>query len=129
MNEPNPDRTVQHLLDIEYRLAAAWTAGDCDAWSALLAPDWCVTHITGEVITREQALAMCRTPQGRAAELRHEDLDVRKFGDAAVVTGQTTATTASEPAETVVLRFTDVFIRRDGEWIVVASHATRIAAA
>lgn len=54
---------------------------------------------------------------------------VPTFGDAAVVTGQTTATSASEPAETVVLRFTDLFIRRDGEWMVVASHATRVAAA
>jgi hypothetical protein len=27
----------------------------------------------------------------------------------------------------VTLRFTDVFVRRDGRWMVVASHATRLA--
>ena len=127
MNDRNLDQTVQHLVDIEHRLAAAWAAGDCAAWSALLAPDWRVTHITGEVITREQALAMCQTPHVRLASMRYDDLDVRTFGDAALVTGQTTATTAADSPETMVLRFTDVFIRRDGEWKVVASHATQVS--
>jgi hypothetical protein len=43
------------------------------------------------------------------------------------VTGRTRATTAGEKPETVTLRFTDVFIRRNGRWQVVASHATRIS--
>jgi ketosteroid isomerase-like protein len=49
---------------------------------------------------------------------------VRAFGDAAVVTGRTTARAGGQ---TLILRFTDVFVRRDGKWLVVASHATRIA--
>lgn len=31
-----------------------------------------------------------------------------------------------DAAQTVVLRFTDVCVERDGRWIVIASHATRI---
>lgn len=116
------------LEALERRLAATWQAGDCAGWGALIAPEWFVTHINGEVISREQALAMCAAPQTRIAEMRYDDLVVRAFGDAAVVTGRTTATTAAEPPETVVLRFTDVCIRRQNAWQVVASHATRVAA-
>jgi hypothetical protein len=116
------------LEALEHRLAATWQAGDCAGWGALVAPEWSVTHINGDVISREQALAMCATPQAKIAEMRYDDLAVRAFGDAAVVTGRTTVTTAAEPPDTVVLRFTDVFIRRQHTWQVVASHATRVAA-
>jgi hypothetical protein len=48
------------------------------------------------------------------------------FGDAAVVTGRTTVTTGGATPATVRLRFTDVFSRRSGTWLVVASHATQL---
>jgi hypothetical protein len=55
--------------------------------------------------------------------LSSDNLVVRAFGDAAVVTGRTTA---SAGGQTVILRFTDVFVRRDGRWLAVASQATPI---
>jgi len=54
-----------------------------------------------------------------------DDVRVRVFGDAAVVTGRTHG--AGEVAGTpydVVIRFTDVFVRRNGRWEAVASHAS-----
>lgn len=51
--------TVRELEQIEQRLAATWQREDCGAWSAMLAPDWSVIHITGEGITKAQALQRC----------------------------------------------------------------------
>lgn len=115
------------VVALEHELARAWTAGDCDAWAALIAPEWTVTHLDGQVITRDQALSMCRAPQVRVASMRYHDLAVQMFGTTAVATGRTTATAATEPPETAVLRFTDVWLHRHGQWQVVASHATRVA--
>lgn len=120
------DDTVETLVALEHELARAWMAGDCAAWAALIAPEWAVTHLDGQVITREQAIAMCQAAPARATEMRYEDLTIRVFGTTAVATGRTIATAASEPPETTVLRFTDVWIRRDERWQVVASHATRV---
>ena len=117
---------ARELEQIERQLAATWKKGDCDAWGAMLAPEWSVIHITGNTITRSQALEMCRTQQPPLESLVSDGLSVRSFGDAAVVTGRTTATTGGEKRETITLRFTDVFIRRDGRWQVVASHATSV---
>ena len=75
------------------------------------------------MITKEQALEMCRT--GPRVTSSVDQLAVRSYGDTAIVTGRTKAT-ASGAAQTVTLRFTDVFVRRDERWIVVASHATRV---
>ena len=92
----------------------------------MLAPEWSVIHITGAVITKADALQMCKAPRQPGEDLRVEDLSVRAFGDAAVVTGRTTVTTGGANPSTLMLRFTDVFVRRAGRWQVVASHATRL---
>ena len=118
---------TRELEAIEQQLAATWKSGDCEGWAALVAPEWSVIHITGDVITRDEALQMCRDAPVRMAEMTIDDVSVRPFGGAAVVTGRTTATTDGGPAsETVTLRFTDVFVRRAGRWQAVASHATRL---
>lgn len=118
---------TRDLTQIEQQLATSWKSGDCDAWGAMVAADWSVIHITGAVITKPQAMQMCRAPQAPIETLTIDELSVRPFGDAAVVTGRTIVTTASVNSETVKLRFTDVFVRRDNRWQIVASHATRLA--
>jgi len=114
---------IRQLETIEEQLAATWKNRDCAGWGALLASDWSITHIDAKVITKEQALEMCRTgPNVRSSV---DQLAVRVYGDTAIVTGRTKATASGAAAQTVTLRFTDVFVRRDGRWSVVASHATR----
>jgi len=117
---------VRELEKMEHQLAETYKAGDCAAWGAMLAPEWSVTHITAQVITKAQALEMCDAAKGQIAHAAIDDISVRVFGDAAVVTGRTTASTSGANPVTVTLRFTDVFVRRSGRWLVVASHATRL---
>jgi ketosteroid isomerase-like protein len=116
---------VRQLEAIEKQLALTWKNHDCAGWGALLADDWSVTHIDAMVITKEQALEMCRT--GPSVTSAVDQLAVRSYGDTAIVTGRTQAMVSGPSPQTVVLRFTDVFVRRDGRWIAVASHATRLA--
>jgi hypothetical protein len=40
------------------------------------------------------------------------------------VTGRTLVTTRGVTPQTVRLRFTDVFVRRSGRWLIVASQGT-----
>jgi ketosteroid isomerase-like protein len=120
---------VRELEQIERRLAATWQAGDCSGWGAMIAPGWSVIHITGEVITRAQALEMCKAPRTATETLKVDDLSVRIFGDAAVVTGRTTASTGGAKPSTLTLRFTDVFVRLSGRWEIVASQATQLVRA
>ena len=116
------------LKQIEQQLASSWKNGDCDRWGAIIAPEWSVIHITGTIITKDEALQMCRQPQVRIETFNVDELTVRVFGDAAVVTGRTLVTTSGSNAGSVTLRFTDVFIRRGRRWQIVASQATRLGA-
>jgi Domain of unknown function (DUF4440) len=115
---------VRQLEAIEEQLSSTWKNRDCAGWGALLSNDWSVTHIDAQVITKEQALEMCRS--GPPVTSSVDQLAVRSYGDTAIVTGRTRATLSVTARQTVTLRFTDVFVRRDGRWIAVASHATRL---
>ena len=120
----NDTAVVRELEAIVEKLASTWKNRDCAGWGALLADDWSVTHVDAQVITKAQALEMCRSGPPVASSV--DQLAVRLYGDTAIVTGRTKATALGATPQTVTLRFTDVFVRRDRRWIVVASHATRI---
>ncbi len=122
-----PADVVRELEHIEQRLGSTYQKGDCDGWASMLAPEWSVTHVNGQVITRDQGIETCKAPRPPIQDFTIDDVSVRAYGDAAVVTGRTRASTAANPPQSITLRFTDVFIRRDGRWLVVASQATQIS--
>jgi hypothetical protein len=117
---------TRELTRIEQQLAATWKEGDCSEWGAMLAPEWSAVHITGAVITKTEALEMCKAPSVSIDAFEVDEISVRSFGDAAVVTGRTRVVTGGAAPGQVTLRFTDVFVRQAGQWQVVASHATRL---
>ncbi len=116
--------SIRQLEQLAAQLASTWKSRDCAGWGALLADDWSVTHIDAQLITKEQALKMCRAAPQVTSSV--DQLSIRCYGEAAIVTGRNRAIVTGVAPHTVTLRFTDVFVRRDGRWIVVASHATRL---
>jgi hypothetical protein len=127
MSQGSDAPVIRELKQIEQQLAATWQDGDCSAWGSMLSPGWSVIHITGDVITKERALDMCKAPRAAPVSIRIDDLAVRVFEGAAVVTGRTTARTSESKSAAVTLRFTDVFVRSAGRWQVVASQATQLS--
>ena len=115
------------LEGIEQELVRAWITHDRSILDRLLAPEWMVTHADGRMSTREEVLRESDSGGNRLLEGRVEDVRVRVFDGFAVVTGRTYARGEykGHPYD-VTLRFTDVFVRREG-WQAVASHACRIA--
>jgi hypothetical protein len=124
--QPSSAATVRELERIEQQLGSTYTAGDCAGWAALLADEWSVIHIAGSIITKAEAVAMCKKPPVPISNYKIDDLSVRVYGTSAVVTGRTSVAYGGTTPGALVLRFTDVFIRRNGRWLVVASHATQV---
>jgi len=124
MMQQAPPALVKELEQIEDQLAETYRKHDCAGWGALLGDEWRVTHISGEVITKQAALELCRTAPEVVA--RYEEMEVRSYGTMAIVTAINNASLASNPSQVIRLRFTDVFIRRGDRWVIVMSHATTI---
>ena len=117
------DATISELKEMQQRLRRALLEGNRDEYNAMLAPEWRVTHIDGRVLTREHVLAQM-FPDGPSplVDYAQDDIEVRVFGDSAVVTGRTTA--QARDGGRVVLRFGDFVVKRNGKWVIVASHAS-----
>ena len=120
------DRSIE--INAPQELSAAWMAHDRATLERLIAPEWVVTHVMGERIDRAEALRdMVDSVATQMTANDVDEIEIRVFGDAAVVTGRTHARgTQSGTVFDVRLRFTDVFVRRSDEWQAVASHATLI---
>ena len=121
-----PSEVAEILREIEERLAVAWVEGDRLFIEQTLADDWSVTDLTGQVLTKAEVLKeVFGSGNRQVVSMQIDDINVRPFGDWAIVTGRTNAAGEyqNEVAE-VTLRFTDVFAYRSGRWQVVASQAT-----
>ena len=116
------------IVELEQRLAAAWVDGDRAFIDGLLVDDWTVIDQSGRVLTKRQVLDEAFASAERRIEaMTIEEVGVRMLGGVAVATGRTRATGSYRGQRaTVTLRFTDVFLLRDGRWQIVASQGTTI---
>jgi uncharacterized protein (TIGR02246 family) len=120
---------IDELEQIEHRLMRAWIDRDRAYVDGVLASDWTTTDTTGHVLTKAQVMKEAFESDDRRVESgKIDEVTVRLLGDgAAVVTGRTSAAGSYKGSRgSVTLRFTDVFVKRDGRWQVVASQGTVI---
>jgi ketosteroid isomerase-like protein len=124
---PQSSDVAQQLMDVEQRLAKAVLNGDLETYSAILAPEWTTIDLTGHILTKAQVVQEFSAKDRQIEEAKIDDMKVKDFGDFAVVTGRSTfkGKYKGQPVS-LVLRFTDVFINRDGRWLVVASQGTQV---
>ena len=115
-----------------YRLEAVWNEahlkGDADALDQLWANDLVVTVAAMPVMTKAQALAMVRSNRMPFSKYETSELNVRRFGNSAVVTGRLLRE-RSMSGKTITdnWRFTKTYVIVDGRWRVVAWHASPAA--
>ena len=114
------------LRDIQQQFVRACVERDRAFIERILAPEWSVTQANGSILTRANLLRTAfETEALRVTSMVVDDVTVRMFGTTAVVRGRTVATgTDKGIAFNVRLRFTDVFLKRNGEWQAVSSHAS-----
>ena len=115
-----------------YRLESVWNdahvKGDADALDRLWANDLVVTVAAMPVMNKADALAMVRSSRMPFTKYETSELNVKRLGDAAVVTGRLTRErTMNGKTVTDNWRFTKVYTASDGRWRVVAWHASPAA--
>lgn len=119
-------------LEELHRLEAVWNdahlKGDADALDTLWANDLVVTIAAMPVMTKADALAMVRSNRMPFTKYETSDLDVKRFGDSALVTGRLQRErTMNGKTMTDDWRFTKVYVMIQGQWRVVAWHASPAA--
>ena len=103
-------------------------AGDHKYHERILAEDWSVIDPTGNILTKADVLREAFSGDRKITKGKIDQVSVRDFGEWAIVTGRTRmAGTYMGRKMDVKLRFTDIFVRRMGEWKCIASQGTFIS--
>ena len=112
------------LVSIEAQWTKAAMARDFATVEKLLAPDWRGQNARG-ASTKAEMLAKSKADKDRQTSATNHDVHARIFGDIAVVQGleDDKGMRDGKPyAETA--SWTDVFQKRDGHWLAIASQNT-----
>src|SRR5215470_6301224 len=95
---------------------------DVKRFREILAEDFLCSLPDGSLVDREKFLEQTARPV-TISNLRADDVKVRLMGDFAIIHARTTYTTAD--GRSASGRYTDVWARRNGQWLAVSAHVTR----
>jgi ketosteroid isomerase-like protein len=115
----------QTLQGIERAWLEAEKNHDAAAFEKFVADDWVAITPDGKSQTKTERAAEIKAAQTVDATMGK--MKVRVFGDAAIVTGSDDETTIENGKKsTDHYVWTDVFVKRNGKWLAVASHTALI---
>jgi hypothetical protein len=122
----DPGADERDVLRVEAALCHAFEIGDADTLRRQLDRGFTLTDSKGQVTDFAQNIAEVAAREPSYEMFRNHDQKVRLFGDAAIVTGITTIKGHSGAvAFAGNFQYTDTWVRRGGEWVLAASHASR----
>src|SRR5262249_45355148 len=115
------------LRAIEEKWDAANLKGDAAALGAIFADGFIQTDTDGKVRTKAEVLGQLKSGENKYQVAKVEEMKVYLHGDAAVVSGRWSGkwTEKGKPMEATE-RFTDMFVRQNGQWRCVASHGSNV---
>ena len=114
---------------LELKLAGLIVRGEWDEYARHLASDYLHTRDNGYVEGKDEAMASLRDVKRKiiVMEMEPADTEIRIYGDTAVSSAEfTTSVRESGQVKTRRTRRTDVFVKRDGQWCLVAGQGTTI---
>ena len=97
--------------------------GDVGRFDKILADDFLCSNPDGSLVDKNQFLGQTARPV-TITGLEAQDVRVRILGDVAIIHARTSYTTAD--GEQRYGCYTDVWARRNGKWLAVSAHVTRL---
>lgn len=118
----------QELIDMEAAWAKAAVARDAGALNRIVAADWHGQNQKGKIYDRATMVRETTTGAERLTSMVNHDLHVRFLGpDHAIVQGMDDESGVLKGKKVnEVYSWTDVYERRDGKWVAIASQNTKV---
>jgi ketosteroid isomerase-like protein len=111
------------LLELNRDYLRSVETSDVQRFSEILADDFLCSLPDGSLIDRARFLERTGKPAD-ISNLEGHDVNVRLMGDFAIIHARTTYTARDGRAGAG--RYTDVWAKRDGAWVAVSAHVTRL---
>ena len=126
------ERARRELMQLERDIGRANVERDAAFFERVEADEFIFTDSSGGITLKKEDVASVKgpaSPDSKLLSYEVDDMKVSLYDDTAVVTGRVTQRGVSKGQEwTAQSRFTDVFVRRDRRWQIVAGHSSRLPA-
>ena len=117
----------QIITQIEHDWGKALVKRDQAVIDRITASDWTMTAPDGFLQTKAEVDAELKSGAVKFVSFKIEELKVRIYGETAIVHGLETEKSSYKGKDiSGQYRFTDVFMKRDGNWLAIATHVTRV---
>ena len=114
----------KELLELERAWAAALIVRDVDAMNKMISDDFLLVWIDGSIVRKPAILVGTAARQVEIEPFDAEDVEVRTYGQLAVLTGRATLKMKlAGQVEICQFRYTKTFARSDAGWQTVAAQA------
>ena len=132
---PQAGGVEQQLKQMEDDWQKATRSKDAALLKRIIAEDWVATDDKGKILNREQYISKTIASGSSVSSSNPDviqsnenfDMQVRIYGDTAVVTGGLTEKgTRNGTAYLDTYRWTDVFVKRSGHWQAVVSQWAKV---
>ncbi|HZZ33798.1 MAG TPA: nuclear transport factor 2 family protein [Phenylobacterium sp.] len=122
-----PD-SKDELVKLEATWSKASVAKDAAEVGKIVASDWTGQNAGGKLMTRDKMLADMKSGVDAATSMTNHDVHVRFIGDIAIVQGADDEKSTHMGKDTSgTYTWTDVFQKRGGHWVAIASQSTPVA--
>ena len=123
----NASQTIDELIKLENERVQVGVTNDRVVFDRIFAPDFVSTAASGKVRNRQEWLAAWEDEGAKRAA--NSDVQVHVYSETlGVTTGIDTTVRLDKDGREIVHqdRFTDTWLKRNGQWQLIAAHATRI---
>ena len=121
--------TESLIRGYEEELGTAMIHRDVPTLARLVGDDWTIQSESGATGTRDGFLSDIESGKLVVKSFRLHDVRIRVFGDVAMVQGFDDEESAYDgKASNGTYNWMDVWVKRDGKWVSVATQLTRVSA-
>jgi ketosteroid isomerase-like protein len=122
-----PAPVADEVLRLERAEVEATVKKDRAAIERLYADDYSYVHSTGAVATKAQELSDVPSADVKWTGFTQSEMKARVYGDAAIVTGVETLQGTAKGYVPGARRVTDVWLKRNGRWQMIAGQSTVVS--
>ena len=119
---------VEAILAYERAVCAAYERNDAAAIDSLVHDSYTLTDSKGVITTKAGDIRDARARAIEFTAFHNEDMKVRVYGNAAIVTGRTILQGKAKDGSVVdvEVQFTDTIVLEGSRWRIVAGHVSRL---
>ena len=128
VRQANDQAEIARIRKMEDERIQAGVRKDTDLIAAATADEYVQIDLDGNVFDKSAAMQRIRSSQIQLQSNAIDEMTVRIFGNTAVVTARSTPKGTIDDRDFPQVRYSRVYLKRDGQWKVVLFQMSRIAA-